>query len=57
MNWKVEDQRGFAGSEAVEQLKEAVGRLIARRILREWSENRSAPNEKATASTDTKRTN
>lgn len=41
--------------EAVENLKDALGRLIARRVLREWRQSRPAPDTDAPTSTDAKR--
>jgi len=48
---------GTTSPEAVERLKDAVGRLIARRILREWCLNRQSPGTSTGSSTGAKHKN
>jgi hypothetical protein len=47
--------RNSSQAEAVEQLRDAVGRLIARRILREWTLTRGTQDTAATPPAGAKR--
>ncbi len=48
---------GSTSPEVVENLKEAVGRLIARRVLREWQQNRQLRQAPQDPLAETNRTN